>query len=222
MKEVWKDIKGYEGLYQVSNLGNVRSLNYNRQKIIKQLRPCKNIRGYWAVSLLKNNKRKTKMVHRLVAESFIENTKNNILVNHKDGNKNNNCAANLEWCTPQYNINEAFRMGLNKAKKGQEHHLSRKVKQYDLDGNFIKKWNCFRDIEREQGFKHSNISACCNGKYDKMYGYRWEYAEYIDKDIIVNKINKNKELLNKTNDEDLKQELIIENNVLRELLEGEK
>ena len=82
MEEIWEDIKGYEGLYQVSNLGNVRSLNYNRQKIIKQLRPYKNIRGYWVVSLFKNNKQKTKMVHRLVAESFIENIENNIIVNH--------------------------------------------------------------------------------------------------------------------------------------------
>lgn len=221
MEEIWKDIKEYEGLYQVSNLGNVRSLNYNRQKITKQLRPYKNIRGYWVVSLFKNNKQKTKMVHRLVAESFIENIENNIIVNHKDGNKNNNCADNLEWCTPQYNIKEAFRMGLNKPRKGTEHHLSRKVKQYDLDGNFIRKWDCFRDIERELGFKHSNISACCNGKYDKMYGYRWKYAEYIDKDIIANKINKNKELLDETNDGDLRQKIIVENEALKELLEGE-
>ncbi len=104
MKEIWKDIEGYEGLYQVSNLGDVRSLKYaggNKVKILKQ----GNVNGYKRVSLHKNNKQKNYFVHRLVAMTFIPNPNNLPLVNHKDENKTNNSVDNLEWCTQKYNIN---------------------------------------------------------------------------------------------------------------------
>ncbi len=144
--------------------------------------------------LFKDKKQKSKKIHRLVAETFIKNIKNDVVVNHKDGNKLNNCVDNLEWCTPQHNIKEAFRIGLNKHIRGANHHLSKQVKQLDLQGNLIKKWNCMKDIERELGFKHSCISICCNKKHDKMYGYRWEYVEYIEKDKIKNKIEELKKI----------------------------
>lgn len=176
------------GLYEISNTGKVRSLNYNREKRIKELRPYMNTRGYWAVTLFNNNNEKVKMVHRLVAEAFIENIENNALVNHKDGNKLNNNADNLEWCTPQHNIKEAFRIGLNKTKQGTEHHLSRKVKQYDKNYNYIKTWGCIKDIQKELGFKTANISACCRGKAKRAYGYIWEYVKYIEVDKIRDKI----------------------------------
>ena len=176
------------GLYEVSNFGKVRSLNFNRENRVNELRPYKNRSGYLAVTLFNNYKEKVKTIHRLVAETFIKNSENNAFVNHIDGNKLNNCIDNLEWCTPQYNTREAYRIGLNKAKKGSEHHLSRKVKQYDDNDNCIKIWNCIKDIEKELGFKTSNISACCRNEIKRAYGYKWKYVEYIEVDKIRDKI----------------------------------
>lgn len=115
MQEIWKDIKNYEGLYQVSNLGNVRSLNRivncnikNNNKAIKKgkiLKPNKKRNGYLQVCLLNKQKRKYCNIHRLVAETFIPNLNHLSQVNHIDENKDNNCVDNLEWCSPKYNCN---------------------------------------------------------------------------------------------------------------------
>lgn len=120
-----------------------------------------------------------KRVHRLVAEAFIPNPNNYPQVNHIDGNKLNNKVENLEWCTNEYNMKEACRLGLRDHiyKKGKEHCRSVKVNQYDLQGNFIKTWYCVKDIERELGFDNRNICACCRGKKTTAYKYKWEYAE---------------------------------------------
>ena len=103
--EEWKDIKGYEGLYQISNKGRVKSL-YNKGKI---LTPGKDKDGYSIVSLYKNKIKKTNKVHRLVAQAFLSNPDNLPQVNHKDENKLNNCVENLEWCSVEYNINYGTR-----------------------------------------------------------------------------------------------------------------
>ena len=172
------------GLYQISNLGKVRSLSrfhrtdknyssigyYQKEKCLK---PGTDGWGYNYVSIKGKNKR----IHRLVAETFIPNPNNYEQVNHIDGNKQNNRMDNLEWCTREYNMQEAFKMGLVKRTKGEKHHLSKKVNQYDLSGNLIKEWGCFRDIQRELGFPHSNISSCCRGKQKTAYGYIWKYEE---------------------------------------------
>lgn len=105
-EEVWKDIKGYEGKYQASNLWRIRSLNYARRKQIRVLKPgIEKTRGYLSVTLLNKGKQKTKPVHRLVALTFIPNPNNLPQVNHKDENKLNNCVDNLEWCNAKYNCN---------------------------------------------------------------------------------------------------------------------
>ena len=104
--EIWKDIPNYEGLYQVSNLGNIKSL-FRYKKILK---PIKNTLGYLKVSLYKNKKIKVFSIHRLVAETFIPNPNNLPEINHKDGNKGNNNVENLEWCTRQQNILHRFRV----------------------------------------------------------------------------------------------------------------
>lgn len=100
MKEIWRPISGYENLYNISNCGNVFSIKNNRK-----IKPTKNYKGYLMIGLCKNKKRKSCLVHRLVAEAFIDNTNNLPEVNHKDENPSNNAASNLEWCTHKYNMN---------------------------------------------------------------------------------------------------------------------
>ena len=181
MKEIWKDIKGFEGLYQVSNLGRVKSLNRcvnsglkYQNKVVKKeriLKASNNTQGYLFVSLQKDGKRTIKTIHRLVAETF-----NCQQVNHIDGNKHNNNIDNLEWCTPKHNIQEAWRLGLAKQGKGKEHPESKSVNQYDLNGKLVKKWDSMMDIQRECGYFTSCICACCKGRRKTSYGYIWKYA----------------------------------------------
>lgn len=155
IKEIWKDIPNYEGLYQASNLGKIKSLYRN-----KILSPCKDKDGYLKVLLYKNKKRKNISVHRLIALTFLDNYDNFPVVNHKDENKQNNRVDNLEWCTIFYN---------NRYKR------TKKINQYDMNKNFIKQWESARDIQRELNFDHSNITTCCK-KNIKMYGYYWSYT----------------------------------------------
>ena len=179
-EEVWKPIKGFEGLYEVSNLGNIKS--FPRKYTIKKekiLSSCIMNNGYLCVALSKNHKGKTYLIHRLVAETFIPNPNNYSCINHKDGNKLNNKIDNLEWCSYSYNSKEAYRIGLKKSvwkgKFDKENSNSKKINQYDLEGNLIKKWNSTMEIERQLGINHSNISACCKGRYKKSNGYIWRY-----------------------------------------------
>lgn len=118
-KEIWRDIKGYEGLYQVSNLGNVKSLTYKNTKQIRNRRPYKNKNGYLRVELSKNGKKKKVSIHRLVAQAFILNTDNKPEVNHKNGIKADNRADNLEWVEPKENIRHAIISGLTQ-QRGQD------------------------------------------------------------------------------------------------------
>ena len=169
MKEEWRDIIGYEGLYQVSNLGRVKSfLYYNgtNERIIKPIR-LKN--GYYNVSLSKNKISKKIYIHRLVADAFIPNPNSYPIINHKDENPSNNCADNLEWCTQKYNMN----YGKLKEKQKRE---SKSVLQYDLNNNFIKKWNSIADVERELNITHCNIVACLKNRRNNAGGFVWKYA----------------------------------------------
>ena len=161
MNEIWRDIKDYEGLYQVSNLGKIKSLKRQGTNggILKAVK-TKN--GYLHIELSKNKKLRTFSVHRLVTEAFIENTENKPQVNHKDGDKTNNCVSNLEWCTAQYNI---------------DYSNSKRVNQYDKQGNFIKTWKSMKEAERELNICNSNISRCCNGKAKTTGGYIWRYDD---------------------------------------------
>ena len=116
MKEIWKDIKDFEGLYQISNLGRIKSLLDNKGKkreIIRKPRKAKN--GYLYLNLWNNGKYKTVKIHRLVAEYFIDNVNELPVVNHIDGNKLNNSANNLEWCTYKQNTIHAYKNGLLKS-----------------------------------------------------------------------------------------------------------
>ena len=171
--EVWKDIKNYEGYYQVSNLGNVRSCD----RVIKRLNFFKKIRGknlkkvidnstgYYCVGLSKNNKANRFYVHRLVAQAFIPNPNNLKYVNHKDETRTNNKVENLEWCTALYNNTYGTLLDRLKNLKGKV------IYQYDLQGNFIKKWESSMEIQRVLKLTQSNIIKCCKGKRKKVGGY---------------------------------------------------
>lgn len=178
--EIWKDIKGYEGLYQVSNMGRVRSL---KNKII--LKPIKNTNGYLKVNLYNNRKMKTFLIHRLVALAFISNTENKPQVNHKDENKTNNCMNNLEWCSVDYNNKYCTRTeraikNTNYKKIAEKNSKIQGKQVLQIDKDTEKIINVFHSIaEAERIFTKSqgNICRCCNGKYKTAYGYKWRYAD---------------------------------------------
>ena len=165
MTEEWRDIKGYEGLYQVSNLGRVKSLNYNRTRKEKILKPAKNKVGYLQVVLYKNKNDKHYTIHQLVAKTFLENPYNFKEINHKDENPLNNESSNLEWCDRKYNINYG-----NRTIKA-----SKKINQYDLEGNFIKQWNSIKEATKTLNI--NNLSACCSGNRKTAGGYVWKYKD---------------------------------------------
>ena len=179
MEEIWKPVKGYEELYQVSNLGRVKSLEridcHGQPRKEKILRYGIN-KGYCYVTLCKNGKHTTFLVHRLVAEAFIPNPNNYPQVNHKDENPSNNCVENLEWCDQKYNSNYGTR---NKRifEKTTNGKLSRPVLQYDLEGNFIKEFPSTQEVQRELKIYQTSISACCRGKLKTAYGFKWKYKK---------------------------------------------
>lgn len=179
MQEIWKDIKGYEGLYQISNLGNVMSLNYNREKRSQMLKILTDSGGYKYVSLSNKATKTPKLVHRLVAESFILNPDNKPEVNHIDGNKSNNRVDNLEWCTSSENIQHAEKTGL----RNNKYKIA--IYQYDLNGNFIKEWNSIAEAANFYGVYAQNISKCCKKKCKTIGGYIWEYKNKEKNNEII-------------------------------------
>ena len=186
MDEVWKDIEGYEGLYQVSNTGQVRSLNYLHTGEVKPLKQGTDGNGYKRVSLYKDGKSKTCRVHRLVAMAFILNPNNYKEVNHKDENPSNNNVNNLEWCTNEYNVNYGTRTkraseSLKGKYKGKDHPKSKSIFMYDKEGNFIRKFDCIADANEYfgKGKICSAISNCLRGRAKTAFGYVFKYADEI-------------------------------------------
>ena len=177
-KEIWRPIKGYEGLYEASNLGNVRSVDRvivysnGRKHFLKGkiLKPVKNQEGYLFLWLFKDSKRKTFKVHRIIMNTFVPNPSNLPQINHKDEDKTNNCVDNLEWCDAKYNINYGTRTEKVAIKK------SKSVLQIDANTEkIIAEYSSATEAGMNFCFGQRNISNCCLGKRKTAYGFKWKY-----------------------------------------------
>ena len=190
MLEIWRTAiyKGviYEGLYKVSNLGKILSLNYRRTGKSKLMNPFDNGDGYLHVVLSKNGETEKCKVHRLVAETFLPNPDNLPEVNHKDEDKTNNFVflnedgtvnkkkSNLEWKNHRDNCNHGTR-NERVGKANTNGKCSKKVLQFTLDGEFIREWPSTKEIERQLGFDNSAVGRCCLGEQKTAYGFCWMY-----------------------------------------------
>lgn len=172
MEEIWKDVPNYEGIYQISNYGRVKSFRaynsytkkyYKREKI---LNTKIDTNGYYVVSLCNKNQKYFR-IHRLVAKVFIPNPNNYPIINHKDENKLNNRVDNLEWCTYSYNNSYGTR---NK-------NISKPILQYDLDGNFLNEYCSINEASRKLNINHSSIIFALQGKSKQSHGYIWKYKK---------------------------------------------
>ena len=168
IKETWKDIKGFEGLYQVSNLGKVKSLS-GKKPLIKKQTFDKD--GYLKVTLSKKGKKYNKRIHRVVAETFIPNTNKLPQVNHKDEIKTNNSVFNLEWCSNFYNSC----YGTRSKRVAQNNKI--KVFQFSLENRLIKVWPSALDAGAILGICKSHISECCTGKRNTAGGFIWRHKK---------------------------------------------
>lgn len=184
--EIWKDVTWYEWKYQISNLWNTRNLNYNKSGESKLLKPQYNS-WYTYINIRINKKHKQHKIHRLVAQRFIPNLENKPFINHINWIRDDNRVENLEWCTPSENTRHSYRVlwnvsyfknHFNKTWLGKFwklHHNSKKVNQYDLDGNFIKTWDSIQDIYRWLWIYWGNISSCCLWKLKTTWWYKWQF-----------------------------------------------
>ena len=172
--EEWRDVVGYEGLYQVSNQGRVKSLERKDclGRTVKEriLKPGVVGSGYLMISLCTGGKQKMFSVHRLVCQAFHENPDNKSDVNHINEDKTDNRACNLEWSTRKENINH----GTHNERMAKTQ--SKPVGQYTLDGELVKIWPSAMEAQRQAGFYCSNICKSANGKCKQAYGFIWKYV----------------------------------------------
>ena len=182
--EHWKSIAGYEELYEVSDIGRVKSLKYGKEKILK---PWKTHKGYIRVNLYKDGQRKMQFIHRLVAEAFIPNPNNLETINHKDEDKTNNTVINLEWMSREDNNNYGTRNkrageAISKANINNP-MLSKKVQMFDkFTGELLAIFPSTMEAERVTGIANQHISKCCNGKLKSAGGYIWKYLDNISEE----------------------------------------
>lgn len=187
-EEIWRDIEGYEGLYQISTNGRVKSL----ARIIHRSSQDMNIKekikdqligttGYYYVGLSNYGKGKSCKINRLVCNEFLRNPLNKKCTNHIDGNKLNNNLSNFEWATHGENNSHAYRIGLKishlKGKFGADCKKSKNIIQFDMNGNFIKMFHGGQEAARYLGLRQSNISAAAIGISNSCGGFKWMYEQ---------------------------------------------
>lgn len=174
--EIWKDIEGYEGIYKVSNKGNVKSLErkvkkFDGYRTIKEkiLKPEKCNNGYLRIRLNKEGKEEKYLLHRLVANAFIDNPDNLPQVNHRNEIKTDNRVTNLEFCTSKYNINYGTR-NIRVAKAQSKPVICIETGKIYTSTN---------EVQRQLGFSQGHICDCCNKRYGRktVCGYHWEWAK---------------------------------------------
>jgi len=191
MEEIWKDIEEYEGIYQISSHGRVKSLKrivVGPSHIGGEIKIKGRIRknhlrkdSYMGISLNKEGHCNSFLIHRLVANAFILNSENKPDINHKNGVKTDNRVENLEWCTSTENLKHAYRIGLKKANKnllgkyGATHPTSKDIIQYDLSGNLIAKYGSAHEASRITKINRGSICQCARGEYLTAGGYIWKW-----------------------------------------------
>lgn len=183
--EYWVAVPGFEGLYEISNHSNIRSLDritvsskgVNRKfKGITRARTLYN-NGYYAARICKNGTVKTAFIHRLMAEIFIPNPENKPQVNHINGVKTDNRIENLEWVTCQENIQHAYDTGLTILPTGSDHHHAKPVLQFDKSYNLIKRYCSVTEAGKELGILRRGIYGVCSGDFKSAGGFIWKYEE---------------------------------------------
>ena len=186
--EIWNNLPGYEGLYQVSNIGRVKRLpsyvrfNHGIRRIrggIKKVHLQNN--GYFIIDLYKNNKRKNMLLHRAVALSFIPNPLNLPVINHKDNNRTNDVVTNLEWCDMSYNMKYSYdttdRRSKMNWKSGKENANSKEVVAFNKQLIEVARFDSILDASRKLGICDSGIVSCLKGRTKTYKGYIWHYAK---------------------------------------------
>ena len=209
MKEIWKDIEGYEGLYQVSNFGKVRSLDrYNSRGCwIKGciLEPT-NCKGYLQIVLFLNGKKSYYYIHRIVAEAFLPNPDNKPEIDHINTDKTDNTVClnedgsinyektNLRWVSHTENMNNPLTRKKQstrfKGKIGHNTPASKIIAQLDKNGKLLKVWLCAMDAVRQEGYTQEHISSCCKGTLKTHKGYKWQYiddylSDWLEQEIQI-------------------------------------
>ena len=209
MKEIWKDIEGYEGLYQVSNFGKVRSLDrYNSRGC--WIKGCiiepTNCKGYLQIVLFLNGKKSYYYIHRIVAEAFLPNPDNKPEIDHINTDKTDNTVClnedgsvnyektNLRWVSHKENMNNPLTRKKQstrfKGKIGHNTPASKMIAQLDKNGKLLKVWLCAMDAVRKEGYTQEHISSCCKGTLKTHKGYKWQYiddylSDWLEQEIQI-------------------------------------
>ena len=174
-----KDFPNY-GVDEDGNIYSFGRMFHRRYRGTVKLNSRPNNKGYLVVHLYNEYGMSDKLVHRIVAETFIPNIDNKPEVNHIDGNKNNNSVNNLEWVTHKENVQNAIKRGTAyQNMPGFNNHRGKIIAQYDTNGNLIKTWPSLRRIEYEEGFVHQNIIKACKENLVR-YGFKWKYYEGVE------------------------------------------